>query len=140
MEVTVERVSSFDLRNLLGYGTPQSVIDAHADCCRRSNTIWLGRADGLDACAVGLIGSTIFTSEPYLWLITTKICEQHPFLFIRWSRRVVDEILDLYPSVIGLCRCDNVTGQRWLQWLGARFDGSSAGEYLGFRIARWRDR
>jgi hypothetical protein len=137
MKVTLERVSEFNLRNLLGYDTPEDIVRAHADCIRRSNCIWLGRADGIDACAFGLIPPTLFSTEPYLWSMHTRLCEQHPLLFVRWSRKAVAEILDLYPSVIGLCHCDNDSGRRWLEWLGARFDSVRATEHLvGFRIMR----
>jgi len=138
MEVTIERVSSFNLRNLLGHDCPSSVIDSHGDCVRRSSVIWLGRADGVEAVAIGLIPATLFSSEPYLWMISTRLCVQHPLRFMRWSRKVVAEILELYPSVIGLCRCDNDPGRRWLEWLGAKFDGSGSGEHVGFRISRWQ--
>ena len=139
MKVTLERVSEFNLRNLLGHDTPEDIVRAHADCIRRSNCIWLGRADGIDACAAGLIPATLFDPEPYLWMISTRLAESHPFLFARWSRKVVAEILDLYPSIIGLCHCDNDSGRRWLEWLGARFDDfHPANDHIGFRIAKWQ--
>ena len=138
MKVEVARVSSFNLRNLLGHDVQESVIRAHTDCLQRSNVIWLGRADGIEACAAGLIPATIFAEEPYLWMIHTKICLQHPLPFIRWSKKIVGEMLELYPSVVGLCRCENESGQRWLEWLGAKFDTFSLdGNHVGFRIKKW---
>lgn len=137
MIVEVKRVSTFNLRNLLGHDAPEGLIRQHLDCIRRSTVIWLGTADGVDACAVGLIPATFLSDNPYLWMIHTKICEQHPLRFIRWSRKVMDEALELYPTLIGLCDCDNIYGRRWLEWLGARFDGSrSYNGYLGFKVTR----
>jgi hypothetical protein len=125
MMVTIERVSTFNLRNLLGYDCADEVLRSYADCFTKSTAIWLAKADGVEACAVGVIPPTIFSSKAYLWLIHTKLCEQHPLRFIRWSRKVMDEILATYPNIYGLCHPDNVSGRAWLEWLGAKF----AGEY-----------
>jgi hypothetical protein len=125
MEVTVERVTTFNLRNLLGHDCSPEVFAVHADCLTSSTVIWLGRADGVEACAVGVIPLGIFSEKAYLWMIHTKICEQHPLRFIRWSRRVLDEVFILYPRLVGLCDVDNLSGQRWLRWLGVRFDNGS---------------
>lgn len=137
MKVEVRRVNTFNLRNLLGHDVPESEVFRHRDCLIRSSVIWLGLADGVEACAVGVIPSHLLSDDPpYLWLIYTKICEQHPVRFIRWSRRVMDEVLELYPSVVGLCDVNNEHGYGWLRWLGAHFDGSTSGNYMGFRINR----
>lgn len=125
-----------NLMNL--HGQDEAAVARHlAAVSGRDRATWLGLADGVEACAVGLTSRHILDSEPYLWLLYTKICEQHPLRFVRWSRKVVDEILTLYPSVIGLCDYRNDSGRRWLEWLGARFDGSSSGDYRGFRMSKW---
>ena len=135
MKVTIERVNSFNLRNLLGHDAPQSLIDEHARCITDSTVIWLGWADGVEACAIGVIPVQILSGRAYLWMIHTKICEQHPLRFIRWSRRVIDEVLRDYPVLVGLCKCDGVYSQRWLEWLGAVFDRrSDVGGHYRFRI------
>ena len=123
MNVTVELVPSFDLRNLLGYDAPEAQIKEHEACITDSTQIWLGRADGVDACAIGVIPyGSIFSETVYIWLIYTRICEQHPLRFIRWSRRVIDEIRYNYPVIVGLCKCDGEHSQAWLKCLGASFD------------------
>ena len=142
MIVTIERVSTFNLRNLLGYDCPEETLRAHEGCVTRSSVIWLAKADGVEACAIGVIAPTIFASEAYLWMIHTRLCEQHPLRFIRWSRKVLDEIHSLYPRLIGLCDVNNVAGRKWLEWLGADFSlGIShptlSGSLLGFRIDAW---
>ena len=135
MIVTIERVSSFNLRNLLGYDCSEERLRIHLDCLTRSTAIWLGRADGVEACAIGVIPQTVFSERAYLWSITTRICEQHPLRFIRWSRKVIDEILPLYPHLFGLCGCDNASGRQWLEWLGAKFDPFPINDgHYGFKI------
>lgn len=132
MIVTVERVSTFNLRNLLGYDCDPVFFDRHLECLTKSSVIWLGKADGVEACAIGTIPLTIFSERAYLWLIHTRICEQHPLRFIRWSKKVIDEALTFYPLLVGLCRADNVSGRRWLEWLGADFPGVEPAPNLQF--------
>lgn len=126
MKVTVERVNSFDLRNLVGYHEPEAFIAEHEACIKDSTAIWLGRADGVDACAIGVIPfGSIFSDKAYIWLIHTRICEQHPLRFMRWSRRVLNEITRDYPVIVGLCKWDSESSRSWLEWLGATFDCAS---------------
>ena len=126
MIVTVERVDSFNLRNLLGHDATPATFDEHLRCVVDSSAIWLGRADGVEACAIGTIPyGSIFAEKAYLWMIHTRICEQHPLRFLRWSRRVLNEVLVHYPVLVGLCRCDHPHSQAWLEWLGASFDRSA---------------
>lgn len=136
MIVTVERVNTLNLRNLLGHDAPQSIIDDHLRCITDSVAIWLGRADGVEACAAGVIPyGSLFGQKAYIWLIHTRICEQHPLRFMRWSRKVMDDIRQHYPTIIGLCRCDSPGSQAWLKWLGASFDrGSIHNGCYRFRI------
>lgn len=136
MIVTIERVDSFDLRDLLGYDASPEELAIHAPCLKDSTAIWLGRADGAPAAAAGVIPyGSVFSSRAYIWLIHTRICEQHPLRFIRWSRKVLDEIRRDYPIIVGLCKCDSEHSQAWLRWLGAEFDFSSRPlECFRFRI------
>jgi len=134
VKVTVERVQTFELRNLLGWNAAPDLLAAHEACLTQSTAIWLGRADGIEACAVGVIPLYTFSDKALLWMIHTRICEQHPLLFIRWSRKVLGEVLSLYPVVVGLCRCDNIGGRQWLSWLGAVFYGDPVRDYVRFSI------
>lgn len=136
MLVTVEKVDTFNLRNLVGHHEPEAFLREHEACVRDSTAIWLARADGVDACAVGVIPyGSIFSSKAYLWLLHTRLCEQHPLRFVRWSRKVLSEIQLAYPTLVGLCRCDHPHSQAWLEWLGAKFDRTStANGCYRFRI------
>ena len=122
MNVTIERVDSFNLRNLIGHDAPQEELDKHMACITDSTMIWLARADGAEAMAMGLIPLGVLSHRAYIWLIHTRLCEQHPLRFIRWSRKVIHEALTHYPHIVGLCKCDSQHSQAWLEWLGAVFD------------------
>jgi hypothetical protein len=136
VKVEIKKVSSFDLRSLIGYDAPPEVLAAHVACITDSTVIWLGLADGVPACAFGLIPvGNIFTDRAYLWLIWTRMCEQHPLRLIRWGRRAMAEMRKEYPRIVGLCKCDNPSSQAWLKWLGAEFDFTSKhNECFKFRI------
>lgn len=136
MKVTVERTALTEHHLLNLYQQDHERVRRDMKWIQKSSATWLGCADGVEAAAIGLIPYSTFSEEPYLWLIHTAICEQHPERFIRWSRRVMNEVFSLYPSVIGLCRCENLSGQRWLAWLGAEFRPSSDGKLVGFRIMK----
>jgi hypothetical protein len=127
VKVTIEKVSSFDLKNLVGYDASPEVVQANLACIKDSTVMWLGRADGMEVCAFGLVPfGSIFTDRAYLWLIWTRFCEQHPFRFARWGKRAMEEMLREYPRIVGLCKCDNPSSQAWLKWLGAEFDFTSS--------------
>ena len=134
-KVEVERVGWVEVRNLIGYDARPLAIATCEDFIHRSTALWLGKYEGMDACVVGLMGTTVFVDEPYLWMLHSKLCEQHPLLLIRWSKKVMGEILDLYPSVRGQCKITSAESIRWLEWLGARF-GDRTGALISFRIER----
>jgi hypothetical protein len=132
--VEVSRVSEIYLPNLLGHD--ESLLAQHEFCNSRSTAIWLARVDGVEAGACGIIPGSIFADEAYLWMIHTKICEQHPVHFIRWSRKILNEVLLECPSLFGLCRVDNDYGRQWLTWLGMRFEPTVHNGFIGFRVGK----
>lgn len=65
----------------------------------------------------GVKGMPIGTSV-YLWLICSEACERHPVVFLRQSRKVVDDLLTRFSRVHGLVLCDFEKSVRWLRWIG----------------------
>lgn len=99
----------------------------------RSDFRWIGIVDGKIACMWGLIPPTILSWSAYIWLYTNPLVEEHKFLFIRHSQRQMEQMLRLFPNIVGDCVKANTTAQRWLKFLGAKF-GASQGETIPFRI------
>lgn len=131
MKIEIERTYEFDIASMISRSPDKDnpkAIEAAKDFVRRSVVIFVGKADGLEVCAVGLIPVSVWSKEAYFWLIHTDLCEAHPFLFVRWSRRVLDMVLAIYPRVFG--HCVNEKSARWLCWLGAEFNG------ISFRLVR----
>lgn len=99
-----------------------------------SATVWLGSADGKVLGFCGLVPPTLISNRAYLWLYTTKHLEEHVFMFVRHSQKVVEQVLQEYPIVVGHCVIGNDKAVRWLRWLGAEFDEPIDNRLLPFTI------
>lgn len=128
MRVEVKRVRTFDVRGMVyrSSNPGEEAVVATQLCVQQATAIWVGEADGVEVCAIGVVPPTIFASEAYLWMLHTHVCEEHPVRFIRWSRRVLADALALYPRLHGLCNPSNLRSRRWLEWLGADIDPNGA--------------
>lgn len=90
-------------------------------CIASTSKLWLGFADGELACAWGLVPATLLSDKAYLWLHSTSKINEHVFLFVRHSQRMVDRMLEEYPVIHGMTDPTNQRTTRWLKWLGAEF-------------------
>lgn len=80
---------------------------------------WAGYLGDEVACVCGLIAPTMLSDRAYLWLITTSLVDDHPFIFIRQSQIWMQQIRKAYPLITGDVDSANDRAQRWLRWLGA---------------------
>ncbi len=99
-----------------------------------SEVLWIGSNDGVALCIYGLIPPTLLSDRAYLWLYTTPHFTTHQFMFVRHSQRVVADMLQHYPILVGHCETSNRRAQRWLRWLGAVFGPEVEGKVLPFEI------
>ena len=104
-------------------------------CLRTSSQVFIGKIAGELICSWGLIPPSLMSNQAYLWLYTTPMLAQHKFLFIRHSQRVVEGILETYPTIVGHVAIGNDLAFRWLRWLGATF-GVPNGKLVPFRIEK----
>jgi len=126
MKVEIVRTHSFDIPSLVSRTRDKHIphaIEITQDFVSRSSVVWVGKADGIEVCAVGLIPLSVLSDHAMIWLTHTQICEAHPLRFIRWSRKVLHEAHSLYPNLFGYCV--NIRSQAWLEWLGAEFSGQT---------------
>lgn len=107
-------------------------------CLELTTHLWAGMVDGEFVCTWGLIPPTLLSTEAYLWLYCTEAIKDHEFIFVRWSQKAVEEMLERYPLLVGLASVDNARGIRWLKWLGAKF-GVPQGKAIPFQIRKKRD-
>jgi hypothetical protein len=95
----------------------------------RSVDVHYGLVDNEVACVWGLIPPTLLSDTAYLWLYTNALAEQHKFILVRRSQRYIEDILKVYPRIIGDCIVGNWPARRWLTWLGAEFGPASKGRW-----------
>lgn len=86
-----------------------------------STKLYLGAIHGRLCCAWGLIPPTLLSDSAYLWLFSTPAIDEHKFLFVRASQRVIEDMLQEWPVITGFCDRSNARSIRWLRWLGAEF-------------------
>lgn len=84
-----------------------------------SDKVWAGLVNNEIACLWGLAPPTFLSDNAYLWLLTTDLIEDHKFLFIRYSQRYIEQMLEIYPRIVGHVETDNAQATRWIRWLGA---------------------
>lgn len=96
---------------------------------------WAGLIDGRVACLWGIRPATILNDRTYLWLLTSKLVEENPFLFVRYSQIKARELLKTYSTIYGWVIKDNELSVKWLRWLGCTFSQSEPG-ILEFELRR----
>lgn len=102
-------------------------------CQGMSGETYTGWIDDKLVCAWGLIPPTLISDRAYLWMHATHAVEQHKFIFVRHSQRIVEQMLKLYPTIIGHCMVGSRSSIRWVQWLGGVFE-EAEGPFLPFVI------
>lgn len=104
-------------------------------CLKLSSTVFVGKIHGDVVCSWGLIPPTVLSEQAYLWMYTTPQLEEHKFLFVRHSQRVIEDMLGEYERIVGHVVMGNDLAFRWLRWLGAKF-GAPENKLIPFRIDR----
>lgn len=130
-DVYVDYVTSACARDLIlqmnGGVIDHDILQA---CTPVGSDLWVGYVDGNPVCAWGLVPPSILSDRAYLWLYASERVDEHKFLFVRYSQRVMEHLKGLYPVLYGTCDLGNARAIRWLQWLGARFDPPSGGKAM----------
>ena len=90
---------------------------------------WTGLANGKLACMWGVNPTSFVSDMATLWLITTPLVEEHSFLFLRWSRRFVEELMQTteFSTIHGQVRADFHRSIWWLKWLGFHVQSPTEG-------------
>lgn len=98
-----------------------------------SDRSYVGVVDGKIVCVWGVMRQSLLSGCGYLWLLTTEEAEQHKFLLIRWSQRVIENLLQRYTILTGECAISDQRARRWMRLLGATFAGPE-GKTIPFQI------
>jgi len=124
MTVTVEKANRMELFATLRNSKDRFVEDAEnklSYLSLLSQYVWVGRVDDEIVCAFGVIPPCVLSNTAYLWSVTTDKVEQHKFLFVRYSQRMIERIHAEFPKIIGHANPKDQRSIRWLKWLGATF-------------------
>ena len=99
----------------------------------RSILAFAGLKDGRTGAIWGIKAAPL-GDEAYIWLICTTLVEQNPITFLRHSRRVVNDLRQVFPRLRGHVFCDFEASVRWLRWLGCDVE-SPVGELSSFEVS-----
>lgn len=85
---------------------------------KSSAEAWVGKIDDEIACLWGVDQRSIISSSAVIWLMTTKVLEDHPFVFVRHSQIRLAELRKRYHYIHGVVQVENERSVKWLRWLG----------------------
>lgn len=138
MTATILRVDGAEAYDLIFTEHLSMLTAIEQDTMKRSlansSRVWLGMDNGKILAMWGLIPPTLMSDVAYLWMRHTEHLREHKFVFIRHSQRMVQQMLEDYPTIVGHCACANTRAQQWLRWLGATFDEPLNDTYVSFTI------
>jgi len=94
------------------------LVEEMASALEASLVAYAGFVDG-DLIAIwGVKSSSMVSGYGYLWMVTTKTADEHPLVLARYSRRVIDYLLNHYSLLHGFVGWKYERSIRWLKWLG----------------------
>lgn len=139
MTVSIEMVAKHQAMGLISHceyvTLSEDELRLFERCLMASANFWLGQHDGKLVCIWGIIPQTLLSDRAYLWLYTTPALRGHEFLFVRNSQRAVEDLLQLFPTIVGHAIVGQDQSIRWLRWLGATF-GPPEGKLIPFVIRK----
>lgn len=138
MTAAITRVTGAEAYDLIYPEHLSMLSEINQETMRRhmhnSARVWVGYEDDKVLCFLGLIAPSLLSDRAYLWLYTTEHLHSHIFVFIRYSQRLVAEMLEHYPVIVGHTEVSNIKAIRWLRWLGATFGEPQAEGVYPFEI------
>lgn len=138
MKVEIGSAKVSELKEALANSKAQLVAGAERKLdylAMLSQYVWVGRINGEIVCAFGVIPPSVLSSTAYLWSVTTEAVEEHKFIFIRYSQRMIEKVHREFPRLIGHANPNNPKSIKWLRWLGAVF-GEVTDKGIPFVIER----
>lgn len=137
MTVDIQRLAGTDAYNLIfpQYLAKMDGVDQLSmyQAMSNSSRVWIGIDGAQVFCVWGLVPPSLLSDRAYLWLYTTEHLHSHIFALVRHSQRMVEQMLQHYPTLVGHCKLDQPKSIRWLRWLGAEFSDPQ-GQFIPFTI------
>lgn len=96
----------------------KSPADALVYSLRKSSVAWTAMVDGRPELMFGVGDVNVLAGVGAPWLLGTDAVEQHYRVFLRGSRRWLEQLLLRYAVLRNFVDDRNATSIRWLRWLG----------------------
>jgi hypothetical protein len=126
------RLRDFDQENIHRCNSPEEIL---LDEIRWATIACAGLIDGRVACVWGIRANTILNDSAFLWMLTTRLVDEYPFIFVRHSQLMAQELLREFSFIHGWVLADNHRSVKWLRWLGCSLEPAEQG-VLNFRLGR----
>jgi hypothetical protein len=110
--------------------------DALVESVRASFEAWTALVDGRPMCMWGLTAPMIMDVVGVPWLLTTPEIERHRRAFLVGSRRMVAEMLAVFPRLENWVDPRHTKAVRWLRWLGFTVEAPAPYGPLGAMFCR----
>jgi hypothetical protein len=78
---------------------------------------YAGVVDG-ECGALWGVKAQFFNNYGTLWMIGTRLIDEHPIAFLRHSRRALLDLRGTFSRLYGCVLTDYAQSRRWLEWLG----------------------
>lgn len=105
-----------------------------AQAIRESDEAWTWLVDGKPACIWGVKTFNLLAGT-YMWLYPSELVVSRRYGFLRECLRLKADFLARYPVIYGFCNLGFEPSERWLKWLGARFEPPV--DYQGLQLSKF---
>lgn len=102
--------------------TVEQLIPLSIDLSAYSFSGWY---DGRILCLGGIELSSLVGTSGHLWIVVSKEVEHCPLTFARISKQFIETTMRHFKSIYCFVAADNYVSQRWIEWLGFKFNMSS---------------
>jgi hypothetical protein len=145
MNISIETANRYHIHDILANlrDYDKDVFDGITDPIgtvfrevQKSSEAFAGLIDDRVLCLWGVHTRTILSNAVYLWVLTSKLVEEHPFLFVRRSKILIDSLLEEYESIDGHVLVTNSMSVKWIKWLGANLQEGPVAGVMEFTLRR----
>jgi hypothetical protein len=86
-----------------------------------SRSVYAGLIDDRIVGVWGIKAGTLLSRSAMIWLLTTKLIEEHPLVFVRHSQIELKKLEEEFSIVWGYVWANYSLSVKWLHWLGFTF-------------------
>lgn len=98
----------------------QGAAHAAAESVRGSLVCFCVKRRGSPVMLFGVARRALLGCEYVVWALASEEIERAPFAFLRYCRRVVERLNEVFPVMVNFVGVWNEQSLRWLRWCGFR--------------------